>query len=98
MVRKKKIAPIENLTRAVRTVASHFILVCVDFIIKTVIFEQCCCGDLLCPRCRVRAVQTGGDTHSKMAPTTGTHSILVPETELAQVDFYCMFFILLLFA
>jgi hypothetical protein len=38
-------------------------------------------GDLLCPRCRVLTAQTGGDTHSKMTPTTGTHGILIPETE-----------------
>lgn len=42
---------------------------------------------LLCPCCTVLAVQAGGDTHSKMAPTTGTHSILVPGTKTVHFDF-----------
>ena len=45
-------------------------------------------SDLLCPCCTFRAMQAGGDTHSKMAPTIGTHSILVPGTKTAHFTFY----------
>lgn len=53
--------------------------------LKTLIVEWWCHADLLCPRCRVLTEQAGGDTNSKMAPTTGTHSILVPETKTTQI-------------
>lgn len=47
-------------------------------------------SDLLCPCCTVRAMQVGGDTHSKMTPITGTHSILVPGTKTAYFAFNCL--------